>query len=244
MAIDTPNISLTANDKRILNALFDPETLPSSEVHSRDASTIDTSLPPHPTISASQLSLLETQQHELVRTLNSTSSLSEIEDGLRREAEIVHEWPDYPSAYLNSAMLHRMKLEASLSGSQTLFSGPEKAVAALFEYLALAIQNALPFSSSSHANAIPAALSPYQARILRTAFSHRAYLYLKAAETETAWDGKSKTDLEELASKDFAAAARYGDEVAREMSVRTNPYAKMCGAIVKNALREERAMSG
>lgn len=39
---------------------------------------------------------------------------------------------------------------------------------------------------------------------------------------------------------DFASAARFGDEVAREMSVRTNPYAKMCGAIVKNALREER----
>jgi hypothetical protein len=238
MAIDTPNTSLTANDKRILNALFDPETLPSSEVRSRDASTIDTSLPPHPTISASQLSILESQQHELIRTLNSTSSASEIEDGLRREAEIVHEHPDYPSAYLNSAMLHRMKLEASLSGEQTLFSRPEKAVTALFVSLALAIQNALP--SASH---VVPAVSPYQARILRTAFSHRGYLYLKAAETAPAWDGKSKTDLEELASRDFAAAARYGDEVAREMSVRTNPYAKMCGAIVKNALREERGLS-
>ena len=49
-----------------------------------------------------------------------------------------------------------------------------------------------------------------------------------------------KSELEEAASRDFAAAARYGDEVAREMSVRTNPYAKMCGAIVRNALKEER----
>lgn len=54
------------------------------------------------------------------------------------------------------------------------------------------------------------------------------------------WKGKGKSELEELASTDFASAARFGDEVAREMSVRTNPYAKMCGAIVKNALREER----
>ena len=65
-------------------------------------------------------------------------------------------------------------------------------------------------------------------------------MYLKASETRTELKGLEQSELEELASKDFAAAARYGDEAAREMSVRTNPYAKMCGAIVKNALREER----
>lgn len=53
-----------------------------------------------------------------------------------------------------------------------------------------------------------------------------------------------KPELEELASRDFAAAARYGDDVAREMSVRTNPYAKMCGSIVRNALVEERKCGG
>lgn len=74
---------------------------------------------------------------------------------------------------------------------------------------------------------------------MRTAYSHRAYLYLKAAETETRLQGLEKSELEELASKDFAGAARYGDEISREMSVRTNPYAKMCGAIVRNALKEE-----
>ena len=63
---------------------------------------------------------------------------------------------------------------------------------------------------------------------------------MKAVETETELNGLGKSELEELASKDFAAAARFGDEVAREMSVRTNPYAKMCGAIVRNALAEER----
>jgi hypothetical protein len=89
-----------------------------------------------------------------------------------------------------------------------------------------------------------APVSEYQARILRTAYSHRAFLYLKASETGTTLRGLGKSELEELASGDFAAAARYGDEAAREMSVRTNPYAKMCGAIVKNALREERKEAG
>jgi len=76
--------------------------------------------------------------------------------------------------------------------------------------------------------------------MLRTAYAHRAYLYLKATEAGVELHGMGKSELEELASADFAAAARFGDEVAREMSVRTNPYAKMCGAIVRNALAEER----
>lgn len=108
----------------------------------------------------------------------------------------------------------------------------------LFTDLSRAIHLSLPPSSPTDP------VSAYQARILRTAYSHRAFLYLKASETSTDLKGLGKNELEELASKDFAAAARYGDEVAREMSVRTNPYAKMCGAIVKNALREEKKGSG
>ena len=157
---------------------------------------------------------------------------------MKREHGIVEDWPGYPSAYLNCAMLHRMNIEASLAKDESVFLGSAKETEALFDNLALAVKSALPTSSTSATTTV----SPYQARILRTAFSHRAYLYLKASETGVAWDGKSKSELEELASKDFAAAARYGDEVAREMSVRTNPYAKMCGAIVKNALREERQL--
>jgi hypothetical protein len=118
-------------------------------------------------------------------------------------------------------------------------AGAEKDTKALFDNLAQAIKSASSISASSTTT-----VSPYQARILRTAFSHRAYLYLKASETGVSWDANTKSELEELASKDFAAAARYGDEVAREMSVRTNPYAKMCGAIVRNALREERELEG
>ncbi|KAF2688579.1 hypothetical protein K458DRAFT_384761 [Lentithecium fluviatile CBS 122367] len=234
MAIDIPDTSLSTNDIRILNALFDPETLPSA-ARSKDASEIDSSLPAHPTISSSQVSKLEAQQNDLVRRVNSASSVVEIEDALKQEDAIAKVWPEYPSVYINLAMLHRMKLETLLTESQTVFSAPEIEVQGLFDDLSQAIKSCGLASSTSQ-------VSPYQARILRTAFSHRAYLYLKASETGVEWDGKSKSELEELASTDFAAAARYGDEVAREMSVRTNPYAKMCGAIVKNALREERAL--
>lgn len=55
---------------------------------------------------------------------------------------------------------------------------------------------------------------------------------------------RSKSELEDMASKQFSKAAWYGDPVAREMSVRTNPYAKMCGAIVREAIEEERRGAG
>jgi hypothetical protein len=42
-----------------------------------------------------------------------------------------------------------------------------------------------------------------------------------------------------MASRDFFVGGRYGNKIAQQMSVQTNPYAKMCGAIVKEAMRKE-----
>ena len=238
MAGDTINTSLSANDARILNALFDPETLPSSVAKSKDASAIDATLPSHPTISDSQLSELETQQNDIVRRTSKESSLETIVSGIADLDKTITSNPTYPSAFVNRAMLRRLQIEATVPAESHIFSSSEADIELLFTDLARAIQLSLPASSPT------APVSEYQARILRTAYSHRAFLYLKASETGTTLRGLERGELEELASGDFAAAARYGDEAAREMSVRTNPYAKMCGAIVKNALREERKEAG
>jgi hypothetical protein len=45
--------------------------------------------------------------------------------------------------------------------------------------------------------------------------------------------------LEEMASHDFFLGGRYGNKAAQQLAVQTNPYAKMCGAIVKEAMRKE-----
>lgn len=234
MAIDTLNTSLSANDARILNALFDPETLPSSVARSKDASAIDDSLPSHPTISSPQLSALESQQNQIVQQASSSSSSDTMGAAIETLDNIIKSNPTYPSAFVNRAMLQRMRIEATLPANHNIFSAPTTEIEALFTDLECAIRLSRPASSPT------SAVSSYQARILRTAYSHRAFLYLKASETGAELKGLGKSELEELASKDFAVAARFGDEAAREMSVRTNPYAKMCGAIVKNALREER----
>jgi len=234
MAVASSPSNLSANDARVLNALFDPETLPSSVAKSKDATAIDTSLPPHPSIPAARVSSLEAQQQEIVRRISSTSSIEDIEARIVELDRIVEQEPNYASAYINRTMLLRLKLEAQITSTQHIFTHPTALVQPLFTDLSRAIHVSLPFSSPTDP------VSEYQAKALRTAYSHRAYLYLKAAETGTSLQGLGKSELEELASKDFAGAARYGDAVAREMSVRTNPYAKMCGAIVRNALKEER----
>ncbi|KAF2655686.1 hypothetical protein K491DRAFT_692629 [Lophiostoma macrostomum CBS 122681] len=232
MTIQT-STKLSANDTRILNALFDPETLPSSVARSKEPSSIDETLPPHPNIDSETLLILERQQNDIVREVSSSSDTFTINNAIARMDAVIEEWPTYPSAFVNRAMLHRMKLEARLQG-RSLFDAEEVDVEVIFNDLSRAIHTSLsPTAPSS-------AVSTFQARILRTAFSHRGYLYLKAVETGRSLKGQGKNALEELASNDFASAARYGDEAAREMSVRTNPYAKMCGAIVRNALAEER----
>jgi hypothetical protein len=232
MVLALPETVLSANDARVLNALFDPETLPSSVAKSKDASAIDDSLPPHPTIPSSQLSELEAQQQEVIRQISRDSTLETIDAAVAKLDATISSFPNYGSAYTNRAQLRRLKVESTLPKDEHIFQSSD--IPMIFTDLSRAIHLSLPSSSPT------APVSTYQARILRTAYTHRAYLYLKAAETHTPLQGLEKSELEELASKDFSAAARYGDEVAREMSVRTNPYAKMCGAIVRNALREER----
>lgn len=56
--------------------------------------------------------------------------------------------------------------------------------------------------------------------------------------------GLSCHDLEEMASRDFAMGGLYGDESARSMAVKTSPYAKLCEAIVKEAMKEDMLRDG
>ena len=125
----------------------------------------------------------------------------------------------------------------------------------LWTDLAKAIELASPPSSF-------AALSPLQAKILASAYTHRGHLTWQLAKftdplstpnvhCEPAQSrnheqhlppelrGKSKEKLEEIASRDFEMGGRYGNKIAREMATRTNPYAKLCGNIVKEAMRRE-----
>ena len=79
------------------------------------------------------------------------------------------------------------------------------------------------------------------AKVLASAHTHRATIYMLVARHEITGvlEDQREERLEELASHDFATAGKYGSQLARAMSVRTNPYAKLCGAMVQRAMQAE-----
>jgi cytidylate kinase len=102
---------------------------------------------------------------------------------------------------------------------------------------------ATPFSS----------LSPQAAKTLSQAYTQRGALYhltakrLKSQSAELRVDGNRKeakwkpVDFEENASRDFMMGGRYGNEIAKALAVSTNPTAKLCGEMVREAMRKEYA---
>lgn len=93
-------------------------------------------------------------------------------------------------------------------------------------------------------------MSPHAARTLSLAHTQRAALYHQTSKMlargggldihgdrrEAAWQ---KLDFEGAASLDFAMGGRYGNEIARGLAVSTNPTAKLCGQIVREAMKKE-----
>ncbi|KAH6670750.1 hypothetical protein B0J14DRAFT_102540 [Halenospora varia] len=96
-------------------------------------------------------------------------------------------------------------------------------------------------------------LSPQSAKTLSQAYTQRGAFYhltakrlsLKSAELRI--DGSREeaqwrtVDFEEHASRDFMMGGRYGNEIAKALAVSANPTAKLCGEMVREAMKKEYA---
>lgn len=241
--IESSRPSLTSNDSAVLQALFDAESSPSSAV------TIDPSLPPLPAhlgISSAQYETLKSRELSIVRTLQSNDTTKDaIQSAIKEFDALIDEYPSYPSAYANRAQALRMLIDAPSDGNpasqsdsdERLFEPINAEMASnLLSDLGQAISLATPRSPADP-------LSSVQARILADSHTHRGYILLKAAKKKDISLEKLRQlgsdQLEEMASRDFFFGGRYGNQVAQQLAVQTNPYAKMCGAIVKEAMRKE-----
>lgn len=239
--------SLTSNDSAVLQALFDAESSPSSAV------AIDPSLSPFPEylhISASDHESLKARELSIIRSLQSDDvSMDTITSAIRDLDALITEHPTYPSAYVNRAQALRLHIEktaeASTDPEEAIFTpGNTESASRLFSDLGQAISLCTPRSPADP-------VSTVQARILADSHTHRGYLLLKAARLKKNANGNEMVggpdklrdmgpdQLEEMASRDFFFGGRYGNKVAQQLAVQTNPYAKMCGPIVKEALRKE-----
>jgi len=219
---------LSGNDSAVLSALFDPESSLSS------AANINYSTPE--TIDSERLSLLQNEERNALRPLNQKKpSKSDIEHALSKLSDIVESNPDYASALVNRAQAQRLLVQDG-----ELSKNPEL-VLNISEDLAKAISLTTPKSPTDSVSAM-------DAKILAAAHTHRGYLLLLASKSEEnrhmmdsikALRDLRKEDLEEMASRELALGGRYGNETARQLAVKTNPYAKLCGSIVKEALQKE-----
>jgi hypothetical protein len=227
--------SLSSNDAAVLSALFDPESSPSATV---SISSAEPSLPHVP-----ELILPSLQQREItaIRPLNTDSpSKSSIKAALSNLSDLITEQPKYAPAYLNRAQATRLLIGVD---SDLFKPSSRTLVSSLLSDLDITIHLLTPASPASSP-------SKLQAELLSKAHAHRGYIYLKASQLPTSEPERgaalpaelgtlSNEQLEELASKDFFLGGRYGNKIARELSVKTNPYAKMCGEIVKEAMARE-----
>ncbi|GAD97574.1 conserved hypothetical protein [Paecilomyces variotii No. 5] len=225
---------LSSNDSAVLQALFDAESAPSSAVK------IDSTLPSLPGLSPQALESLRNRERGLIRRLQSPNpSRGTVESVITELDHLIKKNPSYPSAYMNRAQAMRMLFD--LDDEDALFAPETVDIASqIFSDLGQAIALATPRSPADP-------VSPLQARILADAHTHRGYILLKAAKVRLAGSdggpdrlrGLEKDQLEEMASRDFFLGGRYGNRIAQQLAVQTNPYAKMCGAIVKEAMRKE-----
>jgi len=70
-------------------------------------------------------------------------------------------------------------------------------------------------------------------------FSQKGFeLRIDDSRRENGW---SVVEFEEAASRDFMMGGRLGNEVAKQMAVVANPTAKLCGDMVREAMRKEYA---
>jgi len=224
--------TLSSRDNLVLQSLFDPESS-SAPIDGRSLAT--TSLPQFAEhVSAA----IEERERSILRPLASNQQSSSVINGVIKSlSELIDEYPQYASAYVNRAQASRLLINV-----EDMFSLDHASESAgIFDDLSCASEFATPSDSSS-------GVSSHQSKVLATAYTHRGFLLLKVADmvkNGQAAHGLSNlassnaSGIEEIASEDFARGGRHGNALGKQMAVRTNPYAKMCGAIVKDALQQE-----
>ncbi|GAM82491.1 hypothetical protein ANO11243_004710 [Dothideomycetidae sp. 11243] len=224
---------LSANDSRVLSALFDPESSPSGAVHIETNSTV------LPGLSQKECDVLAAQEAAILQALDvARPSPSVLQDTHAAVSDLLARNTGYAPAYVDRAQITRMMLDTHMIFTQA----QETHSRALLSDLQDAIRLASPAEPQDGVSAV-------QARVLAAAHTHRGLLLLKAADLRArgekvfgageALNGMDSVEVESLASKDFFLGGRYGNKIAQQLSVKTNPYAKMCGAIVKEAMQKE-----
>lgn len=216
MATNSLSVGLSPNDAAVLGQIFDPE----SAAAAAHTITVDPTLPRDPHIT--DLVLLQSLHTTELQAIQLAES-NDLPQARALLTSLTLSHPNYASAFNNLAQVLRM-----------LAAPPEEILNALSRAIALAA----PASGSDSDSGGGGVVSPRQANLLGQAYTQRGALLYTMFMKEPA-ESSAREKLELAASKDFYEGGRYGNEVGRDMAVRTNPYARLCGAIVREALTRD-----
>ncbi|KAL6864205.1 hypothetical protein J3F83DRAFT_151833 [Trichoderma novae-zelandiae] len=255
-------VSLSRHDINVLEKIKDPESNPAAGI------VIDPALPRDPQIvDHSAYERVVERERTIIRTLQAIEkqlSSFQSDDDTDRTIEsykgcvsdfghLISDYPRYASARNNRAQIMRrlygdaMLLNYTAAMPMPLIPQPEQsekitAAKQTLEDMETAIRLLTPSSPTSP-------MSAQAARTLSMAHTQRAAIYLRTAKLlsdrqldidgsreEATW---SRIDFEEAASRDLALGGRYGNQIAKALAVSVNPTAKLCGQIVREAMKKE-----
>jgi hypothetical protein len=221
--------TLTSNDTAVLQALFDPEA------------SLSTKAKIEPFLSTTReaervIALQEEERLALELVNQQNPAILDIELSISKLSQIIDSAPRYASAWNNRAqtthMLHDANDESADHTTQ---------IQSIITDLRTAITLATPTSPAD-------SVSQPDAKVLASAHTHRGYLLWQASRSDSAartlasvndLKDLSRDDMEEMASRDFFLGGRYGNQIAQQLAVRANPYAKLRGSIAKEVMRKE-----
>jgi hypothetical protein len=257
------HIDLTRRDLNVLEKMKDPESDPSLLVQ------VDPTLPKDPIISdPEEYQRISQRERDIILSIQKlemgqarhqssgttgTDITAEFRNCVSRLGQLIQDHPQYASARNNRAQALRR-----LYGDSMLVADAPRNPQALLQELDKTERMAAAktvLGDLDHAISLLtpkvaySRLSPQVARTLSNAHTQRAAIYLMtskllgsksasvdAGRPEAGW---SKLEFEERASRDFAMGGRYGNEIAKGLAVSTNPTAKLCGQMVREAMKKE-----
>ena len=268
-SLDLPHLS--EKDSTIFSVLFDPESTPSANASTHQYIHIDSGLPSDPHIPAELLPGIKQREVRAVLEAEAAISLPRadhaehpldlhtLEHALEMLNKLIEDFPRYASAYNNRAQVRRLLLHrkrpvagedtdsAHQEQHQLVPTSPSVRTVESDLHSAITLASGGGGGGANHPLATTPLerVSPAQAKVLQSAYTQLATLYLafyraaQSADAEGQCPAMSMENWEERASHYFRLAGRYGSELGRAMAVRTNPYAKMCAGMVKEVMKRE-----
>jgi hypothetical protein len=252
------DFTLSTRDLNVLEKIRDPESDPTR------LPKLDAAAPVDPHIDADTYKSLEAQQQRILKSILAAERTQAAAPATIVEAytSAVAEWdkqidshPKYARARCNRAQaLRRLYGDSiALDGCQDALALDAPQTSDDRRRKAIVIMDDLNTCIRLLSPASPTApLSPQTAQTLANAHTQLATIYRRTAELASqghAVDvdlrddplvaGSTGLDLENAASANFAKGGRYGNDIAKALAVHTNPTAKLCGEIVRSAMREE-----